>query len=99
VEVLQLQPEIEQYRDDGLTVLLATPDSPEVMQTILERYELNVLVLDDRRGNLRQMFNIRGIPTGFLFDREGNLVDSMVGWHREQSLPEWVEKVEQVLYQ
>ncbi len=80
-------------------MLLSTTDSPEVMQTNLERYELNVVVLDDSRGQLLQMFGIRGLPTGFLFDRNGNFVEVMVGWHREQSLPEWIEKVEQLLYQ
>jgi peroxiredoxin len=96
--MLQLQPEIDRYREDGLTVLVATPDPPQVMQSVLDLYGLDVVVLDDRGGSLRQLFNIRGIPTGFLFDREGNLVDTTVGWNREQSLSVWVEKVEQVLY-
>jgi hypothetical protein len=96
--MLQLQPEIDRYRKDGLTVLVATPDPPQVMRSVLDLYELDVVVLDDRGGSLRQLFNIRGIPTGFLFDREGNLVDTTVGWNREQSLSVWIEKVEQVLY-
>lgn len=92
-----MQPEVERYREEGLTVLVATADSKDVMQYVLDQYNLDVVVLDDRSGKLRQLYKVRGVPTGVLYDREGNLVDTIVGWHREQSLPAWIEKVEQAL--
>ena len=94
-----MQPEIEKYREDGLTVLVAALDSSDVMKSILEEYELDVVVLDDREGHLRQIFRVRGVPSGFLYDREGNLIDTEVGWHREQSLSGWIDKVKQALYE
>ena len=94
-----MQPEIERYKEDGLIILMAASDSKEVTQSVLDRYGLDVVVLDDRDGRVRQLFEIRGVPTGVLYDREGNLVETTVGWHQEKSLPLWIEKVEAVLYE
>ncbi len=78
-------------------MVLATADPPEVIGSLLEEYDLEALVLDDSRGALIGQFGIRALPSGFLFDREGVMIDVMEGWHQENSLPEWKEKVEDAL--
>jgi peroxiredoxin len=96
--LLQLQPEFERYRDDGLDLVIATPDSPEIMREVLDKYELEAVVLNDRASSLAGLLGVSRVPASFLFDREGRLVYTSVGWHPEQSLPEWREKVEEALY-
>ncbi len=93
-----MQPEIERYREDGLDLVLATPDSPEIMREVLDEYELEAVVLNDRAGDLARLFGVSRLPSSFLFDRDGRLVYTSVGWHPERSLPEWREAVEEVLY-
>lgn len=92
-----MQPEIERYREDGLIVILVAGDDKEVIQSVLEEYQLEVITLDDRNNRLEGLFEVSGWPAGFLFDREGRLVDSTLGWSEGSSLPLWRDKVESEL--
>jgi peroxiredoxin len=76
---------------------MITGDSPEVIQAVLDQYDLVVPVLDDRNRSLARLLGVSGLPSGFLFDREGRLIEQSVGWHREHSLPAWKKKVENAL--
>ena len=95
--MLQLQPEIERYREDGLSVVLVTGDSEEVVAAILEEYHLDVTVLDDRDRSIRGIFGVSRYPSGYLFDRQGRLIETYTGWNSEESLAHWKAKVEQAL--
>lgn len=95
--MLQLQPEIERYREDGLSVVLVTGDSEEVVAAVLEEYHLDVTVLDDRDRSIRGIFGVRSYPSGYLFNRQGRLVETCIGWNSEESLAEWKAGVEQAL--
>jgi peroxiredoxin len=97
IELLQLQPVMESYREKGLALLIAAAASSAEMRGVLERCRLKATVLDDRSGALTRQFAVQAFPSGLLFDRAGILVDVSEGWRRESSLQEWKRKVEEVL--
>ena len=97
IELLQLQPLVESYREKGLALLIAAAASPAVMGGLLERCRFKATILDDRCGLLTRQFAVQAFPAGLLFDRAGILVDVTVGWRRESSLPEWERKVNELL--
>jgi hypothetical protein len=95
--LLQLQPEIGRYRERGLRYILITGASAETMQSVLTDLELDIMVLSDPLDKIAFDLDVRGWPTGMLFDREGNLVERTIGWTANGSLEKWKRKVDDQL--
>lgn len=92
-----MQPEIEAYRDRGFQLVLITADDEETIKAVLEEYDLDVTVLSDPGDKIAIKLGIQGWPTGLLFDREGGLVSTTLGWSSEGSVKKWKEMVENEL--
>lgn len=54
--------------------------SKEVIQNYLQTHNLTFKVVDDYNGNLAKKFNIQVYPTTFIYDTNGNLKFSEVGY-------------------
>ena len=46
----------------------------------LERFPVNYTVLSDPKGKVAQLYELPGMPTSFLIDREGNIAMIHVGY-------------------
>ena len=83
-ELVKIQ---EKYRDQGLVILGISADDPRSVSaksllSFKERYEINYSILRVYR-NVRTAYFGTGqmpIPTLFVIDREGRVVDSIVGY-------------------
>ncbi|NMA63895.1 MAG: TlpA family protein disulfide reductase [Syntrophomonadaceae bacterium] len=77
-----MQPIIPQWKAGGLEVMLITSDPPQEVSEFLKQHPMEVTVLFDTRGEVGQLYGVRGIPNGFLVDRQGKVVYRSLGWGR-----------------
>lgn len=80
VEMLQLQPCISRWKEDGLEVAIITRESPAKMAEFVNKHSLDVTVLFDEQSKVQQLYHVDGIPDGLLVDRQGTLLYHAIGW-------------------
>ncbi len=87
----------EQYKSKGFEIVGISLDDEgwDVVKPFLQRYKINFpVVIDD--GKLASAYgNIQAIPTSFLVDKNGTIVDVHVGLLRKEALE---AKVKGLLY-
>ena len=76
----------EKYKGQGLTVLGISVDkgSAEKIRKSAGKLGINYLVLLDQDNTLAPSFGFSGIPSLYIFDRQGNLEAAMPGYDPEQ---------------
>jgi len=93
-----LQPQLKQYRDDGLQYVLITDDSKETILHAVGQDLTDIVVLSDPNNTIASQLGVEGWPTGMLFSREGHLVNKTIGWKADGSLQAWKSEVEAELH-
>jgi thiol-disulfide isomerase/thioredoxin len=66
------------YGDKGLKIIAISDESADVLREFEERMGVTYKNLVDS-GEVAEEFLVLGLPTGFLLDREGNIVERYVG--------------------
>lgn len=95
-EVLQLQPTIKEWREkQNLQTLLISSDAAEDLEAFLAEKQLNSLrVLLDPKGEAGRIYRVQFLPTSFLFNEEGQMEQSFIGWDSKKGqarLEEWLK--------
>jgi len=67
-----------QYRDQGLTILAISDEDPAVLRQFVEEQGIEYPNLVDP-GDVSERYSVLGLPTGFLVDREGRIVERFFG--------------------
>ena len=77
-EIPMLNELAEAYGDDGLTILAISDESSEVLGKFAEKYEVRYtnLVGTER---VSEQYVVLGLPTAFLIDGDGKIVESFLG--------------------
>jgi peroxiredoxin len=93
-EVLQLQPRLASWRQNGFELVIVSADPPEELRAFLARHPVDAVVLMDRSRAVGRLYGVRGIPADFLVDGEGVVRHSFVGWDQDflESIEKWVVK-------
>ncbi len=66
---------------EGLTVMAISVDAPEVdLRSFVDRFAPNLLIVRDPEGQAAGAFAVRGMPTAFLLDRQGTVVEAFTGF-------------------
>jgi len=86
----------EQYRERGFSVLAVSEDSPQATGKVLafmEKMELPFPVVLDLEKDAAQSYYVRSLPSAYLIDRRGHVVDVKIGYApgREKHLAEQIE--------
>lgn len=82
-----------QYEDKGLAVVSINVDeSPEAAAKFLDKYPANFDIIYDKNAELAQQYQLKAMPTSFLFNRDGKLVGSHLGFKNKD-----VAKLTQVI--
>jgi len=73
------------YRDQGLSIVGISVDDagPSVVRSFIPQHKLNYTIVMTDGQVERDFGGIEFIPTSFLIDREGNLIDKWVGYTEE----------------
>jgi thiol-disulfide isomerase/thioredoxin len=72
----------KQYQEKGLVVLSVNLDEEKELATqFLKQTPAKFDIVYDASGDLARKFKLKGMPSSYLFDREGNLVSSHNGFN------------------
>ena len=72
------------YYDKGLRVIAVNVDSDaEQVKRFLEKYPANFLVAYDAEGKVASQYQVKGMPSSYLIDRQGNIHASHIGFRDE----------------
>ncbi len=87
----------ETYRDQGLEVIAINLDENRALaEAFLEKVKVDFIVAFDQTGDSAKDYRLKGMPTSYLIDRDGNLVASHIGF-RTKDKPKLEQAVQQFL--
>jgi len=72
------------YRDKGLQIIAVNVDSdPEQVKRFLEKYPAEFVIAYDADGKVASQYQVEGMPSAYLIDRQGNIHASHIGFREE----------------
>ncbi len=72
------------YRDKGLQIIAVNVDSdPEQVKRFLEKYPADFVVAYDPDGKVASQYQVKGMPSSYLIDKQGNIHASHIGFRDE----------------
>lgn len=72
------------YRDQGLQIIAVNVDSdPELVKRFLEKYPADFIVAYDAEGKLAEKYQVKGMPSSYLIDKQGNIQVQHVGFREK----------------
>lgn len=75
----------EKYAKQGLVIIAVNVDKdPREAERFLAHYPHAFLIEFDPQGRFAQRFQVQGMPTSFLFDRQGRPSGQRLGFRRSQ---------------
>jgi peroxiredoxin len=73
----------EKYKDRGFEILaISTDDYVEPVKKFVKEYKLSFPILYDDK-NVVGLYEVQGLPTSFLIDRDGKIVKVRLGKYKE----------------
>lgn len=69
----------EKYREDSLVILGVGVDGKKNLQRFSENFDVNYPILVDNK-DIATEYEIRGVPTTFILDRDGKITKKVVGY-------------------
>jgi peroxiredoxin len=80
------------YGGEGLTILAISDEKAEVVREFAEEVGMNYTNLIDP-GDVSASYRVLGLPTAFLIDRDGRIVDSYMGPKSRKHLEEKIREL------
>ncbi|SFF62504.1 Peroxiredoxin [Halobacillus alkaliphilus] len=73
----ELYPE---FREKGVEILAVNLDSTElVVQNFIDQYNLSFPVLQDKNGQVMDLYNVSNLPATLFINSEGEIVEKVIG--------------------
>lgn len=86
-----------QYGDQGLFILAVNLDkNPDLVTKFLDKYPAKFEIAYDASGDSAEQYKVIGMPTSYIIDRQGNIVDIHLGF-REKDKAALEEKIRSAL--
>ncbi len=89
----------KKYHKQGLQILAINLDKEAAeVERFLAQYPASFKILLDPQGQTAKQFDVKGMPSSYLFDRNGNLVHQHIGYrlsqqsHYEQQIQELLKQ-------
>ena len=74
----------EKYKTKGLEVIAVNLDKDsQLVSQFLKKYPALFKVAYDSSGDTAEQFNVKGMPTSFLINREGKLISVHMGFRKK----------------
>lgn len=72
---------LEKYQDQGLEIIAISLDNKKKMvETFLKKYPAKFTVALDPTGETGDLYKVRVMPSSYLIDGEGNIIDEHMGF-------------------
>jgi thiol-disulfide isomerase/thioredoxin len=69
------------FADQGLKIVAVNLDTKqESLDKFLAKYPVNFTIAFDPGGDVAKLYQVKGMPSSYLIDRQGNLVSSHIGF-------------------
>jgi peroxiredoxin len=79
-EMPELVAAYQHYRDEGLVIVgVNAQESASQAAGFMAQYNMAFPVALDSRGDVQQLYNVRGLPTTIFIDREGRIANRWAG--------------------
>lgn len=87
----------KQYQQQGLRVLSVNLDANATLATkFLEKNPADFTIIYDAKGSLAKRFQLKGMPSSYLFNRQGELISKHIGFN-DQKQRQYQAEIEQAL--
>jgi len=98
VEMKQFQTIYDRYKEKGFSLLAINQDNQKSVAKVSSFISSNgysFLVSTDSKGEVSQQFNVQSYPTSFLFDKNGTIVYTSIGYKPgdEKKIVDALEKI------
>ncbi|MBM7701678.1 thiol-disulfide oxidoreductase ResA [Metabacillus iocasae] len=82
------------YKDQGVEILAVNVDETNVaVQQFADRYKLSFPIVIDRGSQVLHAYGVGPLPTTFLIDPDGKVVDVFIGGLDEKKINEYMEMI------
>lgn len=72
------------YKDEGLTIIAVSVDKKrELIEKFIEKTEPTFTIAHDPSGKIAKAYKLRGMPSSYLIDRNGQLVKIHMGFRNK----------------
>lgn len=93
-EMPEIVEAFERYQEEGLVVVgVNVQESADKAGEFAEEFQMSFPIALDSRGEVRQLYQVRGLPTTFFIDREGRLTVSWSGLLTKDLLAEYLSEI------
>ena len=76
----------EKYGEQGLVVIGVNVDrKSSAVDKFLEEVPVSFTIIRDPEGILPKQYQLKAMPTSFVYDRQGNLVTSTIGFQAQEA--------------
>lgn len=81
----------EELGDEGFQLIAISDEGPEAQAAFIEEKGIGYLTLVDASGAVAERYRVPGLPTAFLLDREGRVVETFLGEKPARILREQID--------
>ncbi len=72
---------LKKYQSQGLEIIAVSLDEKQKMvENFLKRYPANFTIALDPTGKSADLYKVRGMPSSYIIDRNGNIVETHMGF-------------------
>ncbi|MFS1515487.1 thiol-disulfide oxidoreductase ResA [Bacillus sp. SCS-151] len=83
------------YKDTGVEVLAVDVGEPKLtVQSFVDQYNLTFPILLDKDEQVLNAYNIGPIPVTFLIDKDGIVIDKIVGEMTQQDVDNYMKRIQ-----
>lgn len=82
-EVLQLQPELEGFKEQGLDFYFVIGGRERELRAFFDRYQVAANVVWDEQLNIFWDYDVEGLPVTFFVDKAGLVQETKLGWGKD----------------
>ncbi len=87
------------YKEQGLVILSINLDAQaQLAEKFLQQTPANFAIIYDAKGLLAKKFQLKGMPSSYLFDRQGQLISAHNGFN-EKKKQKYQNEINQALAQ
>jgi len=71
----------QEFKDEGFELLAVSVDESgaEAVTLFMKKHKLSFPVLLDPRGDIKNLYQVTGIPESFIMDKDGIIVEKVIG--------------------
>ncbi|MGG3891847.1 thiol-disulfide oxidoreductase ResA [Metabacillus fastidiosus] len=93
-EMPYMENQYNYYKDKGVVVLAVNiAESDIAVQNFVNKHELTFPILLDKDGQVKDAYGVKPLPTTFLIDKEGKVVEIQTRSMTERMVRDYMEKI------